>query len=88
MSNPATIHVQIFDVNPGDVSTILFCPLPPDTVIQANTALLEKESIVQAEAAEGDATMSGPRAMIEDEVCASAQPWLAMGAIFRTMSTP
>lgn len=35
---------------------------------QANTALTDKESIVKAEAAEGDATMSGPRAMVEDEV--------------------
>ncbi|CAM9154643.1 unnamed protein product [Ectocarpus sp. 8 AP-2014] len=35
---------------------------------EANSALQDKESIVKAEAAEGDASMSGPRAMVEDEV--------------------
>lgn len=35
---------------------------------QANTALLDKESIVKSEAEAGDAVQSGPRAMLEDEV--------------------
>lgn len=35
---------------------------------QANTALMDKESIVKIEAEAGDAAASGPRAMVEDEV--------------------
>lgn len=38
-----------------------------DFSLQANTALSDKESIVQAEAAAGDAVQSGPRPMLEDE---------------------
>jgi len=50
------------------MTRMLFCSGHLKFVFQANTALNDKESIVKAEAAEGDATISGPRAMVEDEV--------------------
>ena len=52
---------------------------------QANTALTDKESIVKAEAAEGDATVSGPRAMVEDEVRAIV--WHPVGMVLPLPST-
>lgn len=40
---------------------------------------MDKESIVKAEGEEGDATMAGPRAMVEDEVRVILMLWSAFG---------